>query len=154
MMNYLTLILRGLKFSTFHTNLLTIPAYVLFLLQLLLWTWVSERINNRFLIVMICQIWCLPLLIGLEVLSQHASPWVKYTLSILLVGYPYIHAVLGTKFLSRGVVKKFAYAAYLVALTSRNAGSVRTRTVGSALYNMFVQASSVISSQVCLLWFR
>jgi len=36
----------------------------------------------------------------------------------------------------------------LVALTSRNAASVRTRTVGSSLYNMAVQASNVISSQI------
>ena len=34
-------------------------------------------------------------------------------------------------------------------MTSRNAGSVRTRTVGSALYNMSVQMSNIISSQVC-----
>ena len=33
-------------------------------------------------------------------------------------------------------------------MTSRNAGSVRTRTVGSALYNMAVQTSNIISSNV------
>ena len=38
-----------------------------------------------------------------------------------------------------------------VAMTSRNAGSVRTRTVGSALYNMCVQTSNIISSNVSLL---
>lgn len=43
---------------------------------------------------------------------------------------------------------------YLVAITSRNAGSVRTRTVGSALYNMTVQAGSIISSNVSNLRFE
>jgi len=36
-----------------------------------------------------------------------------------------------------------------VAITSRNAGTVRTRTVGSSLYNMAVQTSNIISTQVC-----
>ena len=41
-----------------------------------------------------------------------------------------------------------AYISFEVALTSRNSGSVRTRTVGSALYNMCVQTSNVFSSNV------
>ena len=36
----------------------------------------------------------------------------------------------------------------LVALTSRNAGTVRTRTIGSAIYNMCVQAGNIIGSNV------
>jgi hypothetical protein len=35
-----------------------------------------------------------------------------------------------------------------VAITSRNAGTVRTRTVGSSLYNMAVQTSNIISTQI------
>jgi hypothetical protein len=46
-----------------------------------------------------------------------------------MVGHPYVHAI-------------------LVAITSRNAGSVRTRTVASAFYNMCVQASSIISQNI------
>ncbi|ROV97086.1 hypothetical protein VMCG_07453 [Cytospora schulzeri] len=126
---YLTLNLKSLGFSTFETNLLTIPAYVLFLIQLLWWTWVSEKWNNRFAIVMVSQIWCLPLVLGLELMPSGASPWAWYACSMMLVGSPYIHAI-------------------LVGITSRNAGSVRTRTVGSAVYNMCVQASSIISSNI------
>lgn len=48
---YLTLMLRGLNFDTFETNLLTVPAHVLFITQLVFWTWVSEKINNRCMIV-------------------------------------------------------------------------------------------------------
>jgi len=127
---YLTLNLKSLGFGTFETNLLTIPAYVIFILNLLFWTWVSEKINQRFLIGFIAQIWNLPLLIALEVLPANASPWSRWAVSVLLVGSPYAHAI-------------------IVAITSRNAGSVRTKTVASAMYNMCVQASSIIASNVC-----
>ncbi|KAF1844765.1 MFS general substrate transporter [Cucurbitaria berberidis CBS 394.84] len=129
MQAYLTLQLRSVGFKTFETNLLTIPAYTLFILQLLFWTWLSERWNERFLTAMVSQIWTLPILIALAVLPKTTGPWVKWALSCLLVGHPYMHAI-------------------LVAMGSRNAGTVRTRTVASALYNMSVQASSIIASNI------
>jgi len=126
---YLTLQLRSVGFGTFETNLLTIPAYALFIVQLLFWTWFSEKINQRFLTGLVSQIWVLPILIALEVLASKIGPWTKWVLATLLVGNPYVHAI-------------------LVAITSRNAGTVRTRTVASALYNMFVQASSIVGSNI------
>lgn len=129
MTQYLTLQIRSVGFTTFETNLLTIPAYVLFICQILWWTWVSEKTNQRFLVGVVSQFWALPILIVLETISGSTATWVKWGLSTLMVGHPYIHAI-------------------LVAITSRNAGSVRTRTVASALYNMCVQASNVIGSNV------
>lgn len=129
MTQYLTLQLKAAGFKTFETNLLTIPAYVLFIVQLLFWTWVSEKTNQRLLTALVSQIWALPILVALETLKTGTGPWVKWALSTLLVGHPYVHAI-------------------IVAITSRNAGSVRTRTVATALYNMCVQASSVIASNV------
>ncbi|TVY73367.1 putative transporter [Lachnellula suecica] len=129
--NYLTLTLKSLGFSTFNTNLLVIPSSVLFIIQLLFWTWLSEKINQRFLVGLVSQIWVIPLLIALETLPTtfaHAN-WVRYAITSLTVGYPYVHAI-------------------LVAITSRNAGTVRTRTVGSSLYNMAVQTSNIISTQI------
>ena len=132
---YITLILKSLGFGTFTTNLLTVPGYVLFILQLLFWTWISEKINNRYLTILSSQVYMLPILVALAVLPADPAhvegkyTWGRYALTILLVGYPYVHAI-------------------IVALTSRNAGSVRTRTVGSALYNMAVQASNIISSNI------
>ena len=130
-MAYITLTCKALGFDTFETNLLTIPAYTLFIIQLLFWTWVSEKYNTRLLIGVITQFWCLPLLVALVTLPHHfhGSNWSKWAISTLLVGYPYVHAI-------------------LVALTSRNSGTVRTRTVGSSLYNMAVQTSNIVSSQI------
>jgi hypothetical protein len=128
---YITLTCKALGFNTFETNLLTIPAYTLFIIQLLFWTWVSEKLNQRILIGLISQVYVLPLLIALEVLPTKfpGSNWAKWTISTLIIGYPYAHAV-------------------LVALASRNAGTVRTRTIASSLYNMSVQTSNIVSSQI------
>ncbi|KAF5593746.1 tartrate transporter [Fusarium pseudoanthophilum] len=126
---YLTLNLKALGFGTFETNLLTIPGYVLFLAHLILISWYSEKINNRMVILLYYSFWCFVLLLTLELLPANASPWAWYSATILMIGFPYIHSI-------------------NVSLTSRNAGSVRTRTVGSAMYNMICQASSVISSQI------
>lgn len=143
---YLTLILKQ-SFGRFEVNMLTIPSYTLFIINLLFWTWVSEKTNQRFLTGLISQIWCMPCLIVLELIPGDASRWVRFALCTLLVGAPYVHAI-------------------NVAITSRNGGSVRTRTVSvsadpstgillmktkqvaSALYNMFVQASNIIGSNV------
>lgn len=92
---YLTLNLKSLGFDTFETNLLTIPAYVLFLIQLVFWSWISEKINNRMAVVMFYSIWCLPLLLALELLPSTASPWSWYALTVLLIGFPYIHSING-----------------------------------------------------------
>ncbi|GAM85159.1 hypothetical protein ANO11243_031630 [Dothideomycetidae sp. 11243] len=126
---YLTLQLKSAGFTTFETSLLTIPAYVIFIIGLLTVTWVSERINERFLLATVSQLWCLPILVALLTLPIPRHHWVTWTLSILLYAMPYVHAI-------------------LVAITSRNAGSVRTRTVASALYNMCVQASNVIGINI------
>ncbi|KAL2443845.1 putative transporter [Exophiala dermatitidis] len=125
---YLSLILKQ-SFGRFEVNMLTIPSYVLFIINLLFFTWLSEKVGQRFLMGLVSQFWVLPLLIASEYLSPDASRWVKYALATLLVGAPYVHAI-------------------HVAITSRNAGSVRTRTVASALYNMFVQASNIIGSNI------
>ncbi|MCJ1457122.1 hypothetical protein MMC28_007488 [Mycoblastus sanguinarius] len=139
---YLTLILRGLKFDTFETNLLTVPAYVLFIIQLIFFTWLSEKINNRYIIILYCQLWILPLVVALETLpAGHAFAWSRYVLNMMLVGFPYVHAI-------------------IVAMTSRNAGSVyrdsdkplyRTGNavlIGLVCYNILL----IISSKSYYMW--
>ncbi|KAK4696187.1 hypothetical protein P7C71_g1694, partial [Lecanoromycetidae sp. Uapishka_2] len=74
MTQYLTLQLKAAGFGTFETNLLTIPAYVLFIIQLLWWTWLSEKTNQRFLIGLVSQIWALPILVALETLPKGEGP--------------------------------------------------------------------------------
>ncbi|OJJ60808.1 hypothetical protein ASPSYDRAFT_148187 [Aspergillus sydowii CBS 593.65] len=127
--SYISIQLKSLGFSTFQTNLLTIPAYVIFIINLLFWTWISERFDIRFLLGIVAEVWCLVPLIALAVLPDNSSPWVLWILNVILIGAPYVHAV-------------------VVAMTSRNAGSVSTRTVASAIYNMMVQVSNIIGNNI------
>ena len=117
MQGYISYNMIQVGFGTFQTNLLLIPAFTLFIIGLLFWTWLSEKLNERFLLATISQFWMIPCLIAFITLPSSRSPWTNYALSVLTYAEPYFHAV-------------------FVAITSRNAGSVRTRTVASALYNM------------------
>jgi hypothetical protein len=127
--DYLTLQLRSQGFTTFQTNLLVIPSSVMGIITMAAITWVAERTNQRLLWGAGVELWNLALLIALELLPERSMPWQRWVVFTLLVGGPSIHPV-------------------VVALASRNAGSVRTRTVATALYNMSVQLSSIASSNV------
>ncbi|KAI0064885.1 allantoate permease [Artomyces pyxidatus] len=126
---YLTLSLRHLGFSTFKTNLLVIPSTVLGIITMFWITWVSERVNDRSIVSMAEDFWVLPFLVAIYCLPANPNPWIFYGLATVLLGFPYTHPI-------------------QVAWCSRNAGAVASRTVNASLYNMFVQASSVISSQI------
>ncbi|CRK34214.1 hypothetical protein BN1708_016329, partial [Verticillium longisporum] len=88
-MAYFTLTLRNLGFTTLQTNLLTVPAFAIFIFQLIFWSRVSERINNRFLIVSFCSVWLFPMFMALAFLPADVSAWSKYAVLALIIGYPY-----------------------------------------------------------------
>jgi hypothetical protein len=85
MQGYITLNMTAVGFGTFETNLLTVPAFVLFIIGLLFWTWLSEKLNERFLLACMSQIWVLPGLIALVVIDNR-SPWANYALSVVTYG--------------------------------------------------------------------
>ncbi|ODN83951.1 hypothetical protein L198_07650 [Cryptococcus wingfieldii CBS 7118] len=126
---YFTLTLTSLNFTTFQTNMLIIPSNVLFIIFNLALAFTSRKLKERLLTSSIQPIWHLVLLIALVTLSDDASRWVKWAILTLFMGYPYCHPI-------------------MVSMNSMNAGSVRTRTVSSSLYNMFVQAASLIASNI------
>ncbi|KAF8956288.1 allantoate permease [Flammula alnicola] len=126
---YLTLSLRNLGFSTVNTNLLVIPSQVGGMITMVVLALVSESVNDRSIVSMSEDIWLLPFLVALRTLPNKPNPWIFYALSTLLIMTPYSHPV-------------------QVGWCSRNAGAVATRTVSASVYNMFVQASSIVSSQI------
>ncbi|PWZ02404.1 MFS general substrate transporter [Testicularia cyperi] len=126
---YFTLTLKSLGFTTFQTNLLTIPANVLFIINNIGLVRLSKRLKERLCVSSIGAWWMLVLLITLVTIPNNTDKWAKWAILTLFIGFPYCHPI-------------------LVSLNSANAGSVRTRTVASSVYNMHVQAAGLIGSNI------
>ncbi|KAM0712036.1 hypothetical protein Q7P37_011130 [Cladosporium fusiforme] len=127
--NYLSLTLRNLGYSVFEANVLTIPSYALFAINLLLFGWLSEKFNERFLIGACSNIWMLPFFIGLIAISPDANPWVRYALLTGINSLPYAHSI-------------------MVGLVSRNSMAVGRRAVACAVYNMTYQIGSIAAVNI------
>ncbi|KAJ9108708.1 hypothetical protein QFC21_000028 [Naganishia friedmannii] len=126
---YFSLTLKSLGFSTFQTNMLMIPQAVLFMINNLALLFTSKKLNERLLTATLGSWWQLIFLIVIATIPDDTGKWVKWALVSLLLSYFYQHPL-------------------LVGMVSANSGSVRTRTVASSVYNMAVQASSMIASNV------
>ncbi|WVQ83415.1 hypothetical protein IAT38_005556 [Cryptococcus sp. DSM 104549] len=126
---YFTLTLKQLKYTTFQTNLLTIPSNVLFIFMNLATAFTSKKLNERTLVASLQPLWHVIFLIALICIPEDINRWAKWAIVSLLLAYPYAHPI-------------------LVSMNSMNAGSVRTRTVASSVYNMFVQAASLVGSNI------
>ncbi|KKA25138.1 hypothetical protein T310_0843 [Rasamsonia emersonii CBS 393.64] len=114
----------------FNTNLLTIPNTVAGIFTLLGITWLSEKVRERTFVSMLQPLWTLPCIIALRYWPGALSePWPTFALITVLLSYPYCHAI-------------------VVAWTSTNSGSVRTRSISAAAYNMCVQLGNIISANI------
>lgn len=127
--SYLTLVLRSLGFSTFQTNLLTIPYCVLFIIMNLSVVFLSRALKERILTATLAQFWLLICLIALVLIPDATPKWAKWALLTVTLAYPYPHPI-------------------LVSTNSMNSGSVRTRTVASSMYNIFVQAATLVGQNI------
>ncbi|KAF2689029.1 MFS general substrate transporter [Lentithecium fluviatile CBS 122367] len=128
---YLTLTLRQLGFDTFNSNLLSIPAQVGTTVNMLIMTYISEKINQRSYLGIFVQLWFLPCVIAMSVIPDSSSKWARFVLVTVLLSYPTPHPM-------------------QVGWCSRNSNTVLTRTVGAALYNMALQLQAIIYSNIYL----
>ncbi|KAK6360111.1 hypothetical protein TWF730_006264 [Orbilia blumenaviensis] len=129
---YLTLNLRNLGFSTFDSNLLSIPSQFFGAITMLILTWLSVAWNERAAFGIVTQLWYLPNLIALALLrrqSAHHWNWSIFAILTVLLSFPSPHAM-------------------HVGWANRNSNSVRTRAVSAALYNMMVQLARVVYSNI------
>ncbi|KAL1614754.1 hypothetical protein SLS54_009511 [Diplodia seriata] len=128
--SYLTLTLRTIGFSTFTTNLLVIPSQVVSILTMLGLTYLAEVWHNLAFTALIGQIWVLPFVTVLYVLDiNQLNHWTAWAIMTIFLSYPSAHPI-------------------QVAWNSRISNTVRSRTVSAAVYNMFVQASGIIASNI------
>jgi hypothetical protein len=86
---YLTLVLKGLGFNTFQTNLLTIPSTFIHMITMMTLTYGAEIIGELTLTSMLGQIWALPFLVYLYAVDINSvSKWLAWTIITLLLAYP------------------------------------------------------------------
>ncbi|KAH7929574.1 allantoate permease [Leucogyrophana mollusca] len=121
---YLTLLLRNIGFNTFQTNLLAIPSTALGIVTMFIITLISESVDERSMVAMVEDLWTLPFLVALYCLPESPNSWIFFGIVTGLLSFP------------------------CVGWCSRNSGAVASRTVNASLYNMFVQASSIVSAQI------
>ncbi|KNG88775.1 hypothetical protein ANOM_002799 [Aspergillus nomiae NRRL 13137] len=127
---YLTLNLRGMGFNTFVTNLLTIPCTFAQIPTMITLTYLSEKFGQLTWAAMFPQFWALPFVIYLYVVDINTiNKWVAWVILTIFLSIPSAHPI-------------------QVAWNSRNSNTVRSRTVSAAVYNMCVQASGIIASNI------
>lgn len=128
--NYTNITLKSFGWSSFQINLMSIPHNALHILLLIQITKLSERWNQRALTSIIYCLWIIPLIgILLYWKGSMVNEWGTWLLCTLIVGAPYIHAI-------------------CVSWVSRNSGSIKTRAIASALYNISVQLGNIIGSNL------
>ncbi|KAL2784326.1 major facilitator superfamily domain-containing protein [Aspergillus keveii] len=127
--NYLSLILRGMNYTVLESNLLAIPGYALFAINVLVAGWLSEKFKERSLVASLSNVWMLPFFIALVCIPDSSSPWVRYAMLTGINGIPYTHSI-------------------LVGMTSANAKNVGMRAVSTAIYNMCYQIGSIVAVNV------
>lgn len=127
---YLTLTLRTLGFSTFKTNLLSIPYNILTIITMLIVTYFSEVVNHRAYMIILTPIWVLTCLIPLRYWpAAQKNVWGTYALLTVCLGHPPIWPL-------------------SISWCSANSNSVRSRAVSAAVVNMFSQAAGIVASNI------
>ncbi|OBT86766.1 hypothetical protein VE02_04216 [Pseudogymnoascus sp. 03VT05] len=126
---YLTLTRKRLNFTTFNSNMLTVPSAVIQIITMLTLSYSSEFFNERTFHCFFGEFWILPLLVALLTLPDGGREWSRFSLITLISGYPYFHPIVS-------------------AWISENTFDVKKRAITAATYNVIVQVESLIGSQI------
>lgn len=127
---YLQLVLRGMGFSTFKTNALTIPYNVLSVITMLLTGFFSEKLNTRALMIATTPLWIIICLFPLRYWpGAQKDIWGSFALLTVLLGHAPIWPL-------------------TISWCSANSNGVRSRAVSAAVVNIFSQSASIIAANI------
>ncbi|OAK93412.1 MFS general substrate transporter [Phaeosphaeriaceae sp. SRC1lsM3a] len=126
---YLTLTLKRLGFSTFNSNMLTVPSAFLQIITMIALAYSSNHFSERAFHCILGEFWIMPLLVALLTLPDGGREWGRFSLITLISGYPYFHPLVSS-------------------WISENTFDVKKRAITAATYNVIVQIGSLISSQI------
>lgn len=131
--SYLTLTLKRLGYSTFDSNMLTIPYAALQIITMLLLAFSSDYFQERTFHAFFGEFWIMPLLIATLSIPDGGREWGRFSLITLIAGYPYFHPI-------------------IASWISENSFDVKKRAITAATYNVIVQIGSLIGSQIYRSW--
>jgi hypothetical protein len=83
---YLTLTLKRLGFSTFDSNMLTIPSAALQVVTMLALAYSSEFFNERTFHCIFGELWIMPLLAALLAIPNGGRNWGRFSIITLISG--------------------------------------------------------------------
>jgi len=86
MRQYLSITLRKLGFSTFHSNMLSIPGSILQMISVLVVSWSSQHFNERTWHCVFAHVFPAPFFAALVATPPDASSWQRYSLIVFVVG--------------------------------------------------------------------
>ncbi|KAB8279453.1 major facilitator superfamily domain-containing protein [Aspergillus minisclerotigenes] len=143
---YFTLLMTDFGFGEFNVILLAIPCssyvpgdlltngQVIGILTRIILTYAAEILGSLAWMGAVAQVWTLPMLIYMNVVDfSQTKRWVAWTVLTLILSFPSPHAL-------------------QAGWNSRNSNSVRSRALSAAMYNMCVQLSGIIASNVYQDW--
>ena len=143
---YLSLTLKRIGFSTFDSNMLSIPSAVLQIILMLALAYSSNHFSERTLHCFIGEFWCLPLLVALLTLPAGGHEWGRFTITTMIAGCEYRNIL---HFKQRTLTDNIDpyFHPIVSAWISENSFDVKKRAITAATYNVIVQVGSVISSR-------
>jgi ABC-type glycerol-3-phosphate transport system permease component len=86
---YLSLTLKRIGFSTFNSNLLSIPSAVLQIILMLMLAYSSEYFGERTFHCFFGEFWLLPLLAALITLPSGGRNWGRFAITTMISGCEY-----------------------------------------------------------------